>query len=125
MSSLLLECLLAIAGMMTLIWLASVVLGRVCIIDAFWGPGFAVVAVLCMLRRGDSWSQPWPYVLVGMVAVWALRLALHLGIRIVHENREDRRYQAMRDKYNPGFWWKSYGIVFLLQASSCGSSPCP
>lgn len=115
MSELLLECLLAVVAMMVLVWLGSLLTGRVCIIDAFWGPGFAVVSVLCMFRRADQWAGPWPYLLVGMVSVWALRLALHLGIRIAHETKEDRRYQAMRDKYNPGFWWKSLGIVFLLQ----------
>jgi steroid 5-alpha reductase family enzyme len=29
---------------------------------------------------------------------------------------EDRRYQAIRKNNSPGFWWKSYFIVFLLQA---------
>ncbi len=50
-----------------------------------------------------------------LVAVWGLRLALYLARRnFGHE--EDRRYQKIRQRNEPGFTWKSLYLVFGLQA---------
>jgi steroid 5-alpha reductase family enzyme len=49
------------------------------------------------------------------VTLWALRLSAHLTARNWGQP-EDRRYQALRATYAPGFAWKSLIIVFGLQA---------
>ena len=50
-----------------------------------------------------------------LVTLWGLRLALYLGRRTFgHE--EDRRYQRIRARNEPGFTWKSLYLVFGLQA---------
>jgi steroid 5-alpha reductase family enzyme len=50
-----------------------------------------------------------------LVALWALRLAVHIFSR----NRgigEDYRYREMRAKAGAAFWWESLFKVFFLQA---------
>ena len=88
---------------------------KVSIIDAFWGPGFAVIGAFCFWQtQGGAWRRP-ETVLLTMVCLWGLRLGLHLSIRVFGDPHEDRRYAAMRRKYDPHFWLKSLGIIFLLQ----------
>ncbi len=108
-------CLLTSLSLMSIIWLISIPMRRVSIIDAFWGPGFVVVAIATWFLRQESWST-WQWVLLAMVAAWGIRLGWHLSIRCFGEPEEDRRYAAMRTRRDPGFWWKSLFIVFWLQA---------
>lgn len=116
MSDVLLWCLAAAVGGGILVWLLSLFAGRVCIIDAFWGPGFGWLTAVA-LQQVPQKARQWPeWLLLGLVLVWGLRLGLHLGVRILRAGEEDRRYAAMRVKYAPNFHLKSLGIVFLLQA---------
>jgi steroid 5-alpha reductase family enzyme len=98
------------------IWLLSLAVGRYCIVDAFWGPGFVVTGVAAAQARGWSDLSMAQLLLLGLVLIWAVRLAVHLGLRILRDPHEDRRYAAIRDGHQPGFWWKSLFLVFLLQA---------
>jgi steroid 5-alpha reductase family enzyme len=116
MTAVLLWCFAAAVCGAVCVWLLSLAAGRVCIIDAFWGPGFGVVAGAAMLQVPSA-ARGWPeWLLLSLVLVWGLRLGLHLGLRILRAGEEDRRYAAMRRKYDPNFHLKSLGIVFLLQA---------
>ena len=99
----------------TCVWLLSLVMGRVGIIDAFWGPGFVLIAAFCHWKAMDGGWNRRETVLLSLVAIWGLRLGVHLGIRVFGDPHEDRRYAAMRDKWQPHWWIKSLGIVFLLQ----------
>jgi len=114
-ATLLLSTLALAIGYVVMIWLLSLLLGRVSIIDAFWGPGFVLLALLSYLLTTDAgWNRSESLLLI-MVAIWGLRLGMHLSIRIFSDPHEDRRYAAMREKYEPGWWLKSLAIVFLLQ----------
>jgi steroid 5-alpha reductase family enzyme len=93
-------------------WLASLPKRDVSIVDCMWpllilAPALAAVALLPAGPRA-----PW---LLALVAAWAARLAIHIGIRN-HGQPEDRRYQAIRKRNQPGFTWKSLYLVFALQA---------
>lgn len=115
MTELLLSTLSLAVSYVVLVWLLSLLIGRVGIIDAFWGPGFVLIAGLCFwMTIDDGWSRP-ESCLLGMVVIWGLRLGIHLSIRVFGDPHEDRRYAAMRDKHQPHWWFKSLGIVFLLQ----------
>lgn len=120
-TDLLIPSLLLILGFVTAVWMLSVLLKRASIIDAFWGPGFAVVALFCLWRStqrsGQSLTELMPQLaLTAMTVLWGTRLGLHLAIRVfLHDTHEDRRYAAMRARHNPGFWLKSLWIVFWLQ----------
>ncbi len=102
-------------GYVICVWLLSLAVGRVAIIDAFWGPGFVLIAAICFAMTLSGQPPHREIILLGLVAIWGLRLGLHLGIRVSRERHEDRRYAAMRDKWQPHWWIKSLGIVFLLQ----------
>lgn len=97
----------------TLVWLVSLRLRDASIADPFWGPGFLILT-LTYLLAGDEPTRR-GILVTGLVAAWALRLGIHLGIR----NRghgEDPRYQAMRARHGDRFGWVSLFTVFWLQA---------
>lgn len=95
-----------------LLWLVSVARRDASVVDPFWGPGFVIIATTAYLV-GEGF-EPRRLLVVAMVAIWGLRLGLHLLTRNLHEG-EDRRYRAMRDHWGASFWWVSLGTVFLLQ----------
>jgi steroid 5-alpha reductase family enzyme len=94
------------------LWLVSLPLRNSSIVDVFWGPLFAVVATWSFFAAGASGTRAW-LVLV-LVWVWALRLAVHLGLRVFGHD-EDRRYAAIRERHGGAWWWRSLFIVFVFQ----------
>jgi len=99
--------------LMVLLWLVSVYLRNVSIIDLFWGPAIAVAATAYWLTA-DEHSARATLVLV-LAWMWALRLGIYLAFRNAGKP-EDRRYADMRRRHDPGFWLKSLILVFTLQA---------
>lgn len=102
----------AVFCLMTLLWLVSLVRDDVSIIDVFWGPAYLVAV-------GVAWAVGtpggWALATLGLVAVWAVRLGLHLAPRALES--EDRRYAEMRKSTGPAFRWTSLVKVFWLQAA--------
>ncbi len=99
-----------------LLWVLSVVIKDVSIVDPAWGPAYVLVAFVGVLAAdGDANRRA---VLFAMVALWGLRLGIHLGRRKLGEiGEEDKRYAAMRDKRGDGgFALYSLGVVFGFQA---------
>lgn len=111
--SLLLSGLATTLAVMAVAWLISIPLRDVSIVDIFWSINIAAAGFVYMLGEA-AWSG-WPLAVLLLTLAWAARLALHIGVRN-HGGPEDRRYRAMREKRDPGFWWKSAFIVFALQA---------
>ena len=96
-----------------LTWIVSVVKRDVSVVDALWSvlimaPALTVAALLDHTGPRAVWLLP-------LVGLWALRLALYIGWRN-HGQPEDRRYQDIRARNQPGFTWKSLYLVFALQA---------
>ena len=110
----LLSGLIAPLLLMTFLWAISVRLQNVSIIDLFWGPAIALCGIVYGLTPPGDLS-PRAYAAIGLAVVWASRLGIHLAVRN-HGKPEDRRYVAMRERNDPGFWWKSLYLVFWLQA---------
>ena len=99
------------AGFLT--WLASVPLRNVTIVDTLWSLLFVIAAFA--YAAATTPLEPRAQLLLVLVTIWGLRLALYLGRRnFGHE--EDRRYQKIRKRNEPGFTWKSLYLVFGLQA---------
>ncbi len=96
------------------LWAVSVARKDVSLVDIFWGPGFLVAAGIAWLRAPAS--SPLQLLVLGMVAVWGLRLGAHIAWR-GRGHGEDRRYAAMRKKNGERFWWLSLLTVFWLQAT--------
>ena len=99
------------AGFLT--WLASVPLRNVTIVDTLWSLLFVIAAFAYAASTTPLEARA--QLLLVLVTIWGLRLALYLGRRnFGHE--EDRRYQKIRKRNEPGFTWKSLYLVFGLQA---------
>ncbi len=108
-----------IAAIVTLLWILSVRLRDASIIDIFWGPGFFILALFWFIiadRQDDSAGNPVrSQILLGMVFLWAVRLAWHIGRRNIGKG-EDSRYRKWRANNGPHWWLLSYPKVYLLQA---------
>ena len=103
-----------ILALMLAVWALSLALRDAGIVDIFWGPGFAVIALVTW--AADPGHGARAALIAGLTMLWGLRLGLYLFIRWRGEPHEDRRYAAMRAKRGPAFWWQSLYIVFGLQA---------
>lgn len=103
----------AVAGGL-LLWGWSLFRRDVSVVDIWWGPFFLFLAAWFRLRGPEP--DRFQLVALAAVALWALRLALHIAVRSRGEG-EDRRYAAMRAAHGPRFPWVSLGTVFLLQST--------
>jgi steroid 5-alpha reductase family enzyme len=101
-----------VGALVTTLWVVSIPLRDVSIIDPWWSMGFLLVTVHTIVRTG--WA-PEKALLVGLVALWALRLWVHLLFRS-RGKPEDPRYAAFRRRFGAErYWWLSFFQVFLLQ----------
>ena len=98
----------------SVLWGVSLVLKNAGIVDIFWGPGFIVVGVFYAVSAPGA-PTPRGLAVLALVTVWALRLALYIGLRNAGAG-EDFRYRKWRDEAGRNFWWVSLLKVFLLQA---------
>lgn len=105
--------LAAVVILFTALWLVSLRLQNSGIADVAWGPGILVIG-LTYYVTSDGYPLRAQLTLV-LLVIWAIRLAMHLGIRNRLEG-EDARYVKWRDQYEDSWWWLSYFRVFLLQA---------
>lgn len=96
-------------------WLLSLALRDASIMDIAWGPGFLGMVVVGVVA-GPAGDSPRAILLLVLVGLWALRLALHIGVRN-HGKGEDPRYAQWREDAGGGWWYKSLGKVFLLQGA--------
>ena len=83
----------ALVGAFTLLWAVSLPLKNASIVDMWWGPAFVLAALVYAAPR-DVLSRRGVAV-IAVVALWALRLAWHIGRRNVGHG-EDPRYSAWR-----------------------------
>ena len=82
------------------------------IVDVAWGPGFILVAVVTFWLRPGSEARH--LLITLLVAIWGLRLAIHIYLR----NRgrgEDFRYAKWRKDWGRWFIPRSFFQVFMLQ----------
>lgn len=96
------------------LWGVSLARRDASVVDVFWGPAFGAATALAWLRAGRP--SGWQLLLLALVAIWGLRLAVHIARR-GRGHGEDRRYAAMREKHGERFRWLSLFTVFLLQAT--------
>jgi steroid 5-alpha reductase family enzyme len=99
----------------TAVWLLSLALRNASIIDIFWGPGFALLAVVYSLLSDDGYSGR-QLLVCALVLVWGLRLGGYILSRNAGHG-EDYRYVKMREHAGPAFWWRSLITVFCLQGA--------
>ncbi len=97
------------------LWLISIPIRNVSIIDIFWAPGFAVVAIATWVRTAEV-GLPGQLLLV-MTVAWALRLAIYLAVRNLGHGEDPRyaRFRASAENRGANYVIHSLWSVFLLQ----------
>lgn len=105
--------LAAIVILFTILWAVSLRLENSSIVDMAWGPGILVIGLTYYVTSGGGTVRA--QLTLALLAIWAIRLAAHLGHRI-RLLGEDLRYVKWRDQYENHWWWVSYFKVFLLQS---------
>ena len=95
-------------------WLVSLPKRDVSIVDSLWSLMFLAAAAIYYVAVDAT--GPMSVLVLAMVALWAVRLAGYITWRNWGEG-EDRRYQAIRARNQPGFEVKSLFLVFWLQAA--------
>lgn len=107
------QALLVIMTMMTILWLVSIVIRNVSIVDLFWGFGFVLTTAFYFIKtEGDD---PRKIIVMILVSIWGLRLSVYLAMRNIGKG-EDFRYAQFRRNYGEKrYWWVSFFQTFLLQ----------
>jgi steroid 5-alpha reductase family enzyme len=106
---------IAVAALMLVLWAGSLRLKDVSIVDPAWGPMFVLIALVAAIAgSGDSSRR---LLLLGLTAVWGLRLGTYLTRRKLVEPEEDRRYAQMRERHPSNFELWSLVWVFGLQGA--------
>jgi steroid 5-alpha reductase family enzyme len=107
------EALIVIMILMSALWIFSVILKNVSIVDLFWGAGFVLTAGFYFI--GTDGFELRKIILMILVTVWGLRLSGYLTWRNWGKG-EDFRYKEFRKKYGEKkYWWISFFQTFLLQ----------
>jgi len=107
------QALPAIAVLALVAWGVATLRRNAGLVDIFWslfflGSALTYAWLAPVAARAD--------VVLLLVGLWALRLASYLALRNWNAP-EDRRYQAIRARNEPGFAWKSLYLVFGLQGA--------
>lgn len=112
----------AVLAVATVFWVVSLIRNDVSIVDSLWSLMFLMMLGLYMSMGHLYGARAW--LLLLMVAVWAVRLSAFIAVRN-HGEPEDHRYQTIRKNNEPHFRYKSLLIVFGLQAALAGMIALP
>jgi len=102
--------LIAVLALLT--WLASLVQRDVSLVDRMWSLMIAGPALAYAAHTG--WSGVRAIAVLVLVLAWGVRLAAYITWRNWGHG-EDRRYQEIRARNQPGFAFKSLYLIFALQ----------
>ncbi len=107
-------CVLAL---MSLVYIVSRLFKRTDVVDMAWGLAFIVAAVSSFLVSGSGPEIGWNIQTVtsGLVLIWGLRLAYHIGKRLL-SHPEDKRYVDLRRSWKGNEAVNSYARIFFVQA---------
>ncbi|MCX6631452.1 MAG: DUF1295 domain-containing protein, partial [Candidatus Solibacter sp.] len=104
---------IAVVMLYASLWfLVALRLRRNDVADVAWGAGFIVLALVGQFTVAAISNRG--ILVQALVAVWGLRLSLHIGLR----NRgkaEDPRYRKWREEWGSHATIRAYFQVFLLQ----------
>ena len=99
--------------MMSILWIISVIIKNVSIVDLFWGFGFVLTNVFYFISTDGLGLRK--VILLILVSIWGFRLTGYLSWRNIGKG-EDYRYKQFRRKYGENrYWWISFFQTFLLQ----------
>ena len=94
-----------VVSMMFVLWLIHLRIKNASIVDPGWALALPLLAITYAVLGRGYFLRKW--LLAGMVAVWGVRLGLHLAFRIAGEP-EEGRYQELRRQ-----WKTNLALKFL------------
>lgn len=104
-------------------WWLSVHYDNYSLVDITWSYSFTLLAVISMVWGGGDKLRSG--LMLGMVAIWSLRLGTHILVRVVsHHPKEDVRYKVLRNKW-PQDTAVHFLLFFLIQAASVVAMSTP
>jgi len=96
----------------TIFWIVATRIKKLWLADIAWSSGFFIVyLVVYIINKSGGIVQN---LILIMLFFWGLRLTSYLTIR--NYNKEDFRYENLKNKYGSQWLKKSYLRIFLLQA---------
>jgi steroid 5-alpha reductase family enzyme len=103
----------AVVTLYASLWfLVALRLRRNDVADVAWGAGFIVLALVGQFAATDVSNRG--ILALALVALWGLRLSLHIGLR--NQGRaEDPRYRKWREEWGAHATVRAYFQLFLLQ----------
>ena len=104
---------LVAAIVMAVAWIIHLIIKNAGVVDVFWGLGIVVISALYVIF-GDGF-QPRKRMIYLMVALWGFRLSTLIFKRILHEKKEDSRYQKIRESWKANVSLKFF-LFFEFQA---------
>lgn len=104
--------LAAVITLFTILWLVSLAVRNSSIVDIWWGPAILLIGFTYFVATDGMGARG--RLTLALVTLWALRLAVHIGVRNIGHG-EDFRYAAWRRQYGDTWWIRSFFKVFLLQ----------
>jgi steroid 5-alpha reductase family enzyme len=129
----LLVALASCAGM-AIAWLVALGTGRSGWIDAFWSFVVGGTGAAAALLSVDATTPTARQLLVAsMVALWSLRLGIHISIRTAHGG-DDPRYRHLREewgaRFRPRLFWflqiqAAVAIVLAISVGVAAHRPTP
>jgi steroid 5-alpha reductase family enzyme len=107
------QAFLVIMILMTSLWVISIIIKNVSVVDLFWGFGFVMTTGFYFLKTDGFETRK--FILLILVSIWGLRLSVYLALRNIGKG-EDFRYKQFRKNYGENsYWWISFFQTFLLQ----------
>ena len=101
-------------GVAIALWIISLFKRDVSIVDSFWSVMILLAGLVYLLNAPEPGERA--YLVIGLTLIWAIRLSAYISWRNRGE-QEDYRYQQIRKNNQPYFEFKSFYIVFALQAA--------
>ena len=97
--------------LMVILWLISIPIKNVSIVDAFWGMGFVVVNVTYFILEPLIFTRN--LIVLILVSIWGIRLSAYL-FRRNYGKPEDFRYQEFRS----ALWSRTILVVQFFSSFS-------
>ena len=87
------QAFMVIMAMMLVLWLISIFIKNVSIVDIFWGFGFVLASAIYFMNSDGHDSRN--NIIMILAAIWGLRLSIYLAWRNIG-NGEDYRYRELK-----------------------------
>ena len=108
-------CAAAVGALLLTAFAVALKVGRYNVVDAVWGLGFVLTAMVAFATSAGHGSADRRYLLLGATLAWGARLAVYIGARS-RGNGEDPRYTRLLDRAPRSRVTYALRAVFLPQA---------